>query len=98
MVLNTQIGRNRKILEDAFRFIGYEILTNSTSNAAKGVLIVLKIAKDIKIIEVDRDEDDRILIVNTLIEGEEITAAAIYETSLNSAIFLEKLEAVPMAV
>ena len=92
MVSNTQIGRNRKILEDAFRFKGYEILTNSTSNAAKGVLIALRIAKDIKIIEVDRDEDDRILIVKTLIEGEEITAAAIYDTNLNSAIFWQKLE------
>ena len=92
LVSNTQIGRNRKILEDEFRFKGYEILTNSTSNAAKGVLIALRIAKDIKIIEVDRDEDDRILIVKTLIEGEEITAAALYDTNLNSAIFLEKLE------
>ena len=87
MVSNTQIGRNRKILEDAFRFKGYKILTNSTSNAAKGVLIALRIAKDIKIIE-----NDRILIVKTLIEGEEITAAGIYNTNLNSAIFLEKLE------
>ena len=67
LVSNTQIGRNRKILEDEFRFKGYKILTNSTSNAAKGVLIALRIAKDIKIIEVDRDEDDRILIVKTLI-------------------------------
>ena len=92
LVSNTQIGRNRKILEDEFRFKGYEIFTNSTSNAAKGVLVALRIAKDIKIIEVDRDEDDRILIVKTLIEGEEITGAAIYDTNLNSAIFLEKLE------
>ena len=38
------------MLEDAFHFKGYEILTNSTINAAKGVLIALRIAK---IIEVD---------------------------------------------
>ena len=36
----------------------------------------MRIAKDIKIIEVDRDEDDRILIVKTLTE---ITAVAIFE-------------------
>ena len=86
MVSNTEIGRNRKILEEEFRFKGYEVITNPTSNVA------LRIAKDIKIIEVDRDEDDRILIVKTLIEGEEITAAAIYDTNLNSPKFLEKLE------
>ena len=84
MVSNTQIGINRKILEDAFWFKGFKILTNSTSNAAKGVLIALRIAKDIKFIEVDRDEDNRILIVKTLIEGEEISAAALYDTNLNS--------------
>ena len=61
MVSNTKIGRKRKILKDEFRFKGYEIFTNSTSNAAKGVLVALRIVKDIKIIEVDRNEDDRII-------------------------------------
>ena len=71
MLTNVQIGQNRRTIEREFLFGGktpYEIYTNSKSSEAKGVLIAIKIKANIQVLDVRKDEEDRILIQKTLIE------------------------------
>ena len=66
MLTNVQLGGNKTAVEREFLFGGknpYEIYTNSTVNDARGVLIATKIKANIQVINIRKDEDDRVLIL-----------------------------------
>ena len=63
---NTQIGRNRRLIEKEFLIGGenpYVIYTNSSASDARGVLITIKLQADIQVIDTAKDDEDRILIL-----------------------------------
>ena len=95
MLTNVQIGQNRRTIEREFLFGGkspYEIYTNSKSSEAKGVLIAIKIKANIQVLDVRKDEDDRILILKTLIGHETITMGCIYDDNRNMSKHLTKID------
>ena len=55
-------------------------------------MIALKIKANIQVIQVEKDDEDRILILKTLIENETITLGCIYDENHNSTKHLDKLE------
>ena len=70
----------------------YEIFTNSSANEARGVLIAIKIKANIQVIDVKKDDEDRILILKTLVGNETITLGCIYDDNRNTAKALEKVD------
>ena len=66
LLTNTQIGRNRRLIEKEFLIGGenpYVIYTNSSASDARGVLIAIKLQADIQVIDTATDDEDRILIL-----------------------------------
>ena len=55
-------------------------------------MIALKIKANIQVIQVEKDEEDRIIILKTLIENETITLGYIYDENHNSTKNLDKME------
>ena len=68
------------------------LASNSKSNAAAGVAIAFRIAKDMKVLNVVNDEEDRILLLKLMIEEEIITVVSFYDTNVNTALYLEKID------
>ena len=92
LLTNVQIGSNINKITRKFNDKGYELFCNSKSNTGAGVAIALRIAKDMKILNIDKDEDDRILVIKLMIDEEIITVVAFYDTNLNTSLFLEKID------
>ena len=95
MLTNVQLGTNKLVVEREFLFAGknpYEIFTNSSANEARGVLIAIKIKANIQVIDVKKDDEDRILILKTLVGNETITLGCIYDDNRNTAKALEKID------
>ena len=95
MLTNVQIGQNRRTIEREFLFGGkspYEIYTNSKASEAKGVLIAIKIKANIQVLDVRKDEEDRILILKTLIGHATITMGCIYDDNRNNSKYLTKID------
>ena len=95
MLTNVQLGGNKTAVEREFLFGGknpYEIYTNSTVNDAKGVLIATKIKANIQVIDIRKDEDDRVLILKTVIGNETITLGCLYDDNRNNTNALQKVD------
>ena len=76
LLTNTQIGRNRRIIEKEFLIGGenpYEIYTNSSASDARGVLIAIRIQANIQVIDTAKDDEDRILILKVAKGNETLT-------------------------
>ena len=71
---------------------GYEIFINSESNAAAGVAICLRIAKEIKVLSIKKDKNDRVIILKLMIEEEIITVVSFYDSNTNSNEFMEWID------
>ena len=71
----------------------YEICTNSKASDARGVLIAIKIKANIQVIETKKDDDDRILILKTIIGNETLTLGCLYDDNRNNTKALEVLNA-----
>ena len=61
----------------------YMIYFNSDSPRAAGVGIAIKPCSDIEILDQVKDNNDRILILKTMIEDEMITLVSFYDTNEN---------------
>ena len=95
MLTNVQLGGNKTAVEREFLFGGknpYEIYTNSTVNDARGVLIATKIKANIQVIDIRKDEDDRVLILKTVIGNETITLGCLYDDNRNNTNALQKVD------
>ena len=92
LLSNVQIGNNLTKINKKFNSKGYEIFSNSKSNTSAGVAIALRIAKDMKILSITKDDDDRILLIKLMIEEEIITVVAFYDTNVNTSQYLEKID------
>ena len=62
---------------------------NSSSSRAAGVGIAIKLTSDIQVLDSERDTEDRILIIKTMIENELITLVAFYDTNENKDTHLK---------
>ena len=90
MLTNVQIGNNRRMVEREFLFGGknpYEIYTNSKASDARGLLIA-----NIQVIETKKDDDDRILILKTIIGNETLTLGCLYDDNRNNTKALVKID------
>ena len=65
---------------------------NSSSSRAAGVGIAIKLTSDIQVLDSERDTEDRILILKTMIENELITLVAFYDTNDNKDTHLKGIE------
>ena len=65
---------------------------NSDSPRAAGVGIAIKLCSDIEILDQVKDNNDRILILKTMIEDEMITLVSFYDTNENRDNHFKKLE------
>ena len=92
LLTNVQIGNNTQKITKKFNNKGYEIFSNSKSNTSAGVAVALRIAKDMKILSIANDDNDRILLVKLMIEEETITVIAFYDTNVNTSQYLEKID------
>ena len=95
MLTNVQLGTNKMAVEREFLFGGknpYEIYTNSKASDARGVLIATKIKSNIQVIDTSKDDDDRILILKTVIGNETITLGCIYDDNRNNTKALQKVD------
>ena len=96
MLTNVQLGTNKMAVEKEYLFGGkspYEIYTNSKASNARGVLIATKIKANIQVIDTRKDDDDRILILKTVIGNETITLGCIYDDNRNKQKIDELLTA-----
>ena len=80
-IINAQIGQHK--LDTYF---------NSNSSRAAGVGIAIKLTSDIQVLDSERDTDDRILILKTMIENELITLVSFYDTNDNKDSHLKGIE------
>ena len=95
MLTNVQLGTNKLMVEREFLFGGknpYEIYTNSKASDAMGVLIAIKIKANIQVIDTKKDDDDRILILKTVVGNETITLGCIYDDNRNNTKALVKID------
>ena len=92
LLTNVQIGNNTQKITKKFNNKGYEIFCNSKSNTSAGVAVALRIAKDMKILSIANDDDDRVLLIKLMIEEETITVVAFYDTNVNTSQYLEKID------
>ena len=65
---------------------------NSNSSRAVGVGIAIKLTSDIQVLDSERDIDDRILILKTMIGNELITLVSFYGTNENKDCYLNGIE------
>ena len=95
LLTNTQIGRNRRLIEKEF-LIGaenpYVIYTNSSASDARGVLIDIKLQADIQVIDTAKDDEDRILILKIAKGNETLTIGCVYDDNRNNTRTLTKIE------
>ena len=95
LLTNTQIGRNRRIIEKEFLIGGenpYVIYTNSSASDARGVLIAIKLQADIQVIDTAKDDEDRILILKIAKGNETLTIGCVYDDNRNNTRTLTKIE------
>ena len=83
------------MVEREFLFGGknpYKIYTNSKASDARGVLIAIKIKANIQVIDTKKDDDDRILILKTVVGNETIMLGCIYDDNRNNTKALVKID------
>ena len=71
---------------------GYEIFINSESNAAAGVAVCLRIAKEIKVLSIKKDRNDRVIILKLMVEEEIIAVVSFYDSNTNSSEYMEWID------
>ena len=87
LLTNTQIGRNRRAIEKEFLIGGdnpYEIFTNSSASDARGVLIAIRIQANIQVVDMAKDDEDRILILKVVKGNETLTIGCVYDDNRNN--------------
>jgi exonuclease III len=92
---NTQIGQNRRIIEKEFLLGGnnpYEIFTNSGVSDAHGVLIAIRIQANIQVVDMVKDDEDRILILKVVKGNKTLTVGCVYDDNRNTTRTLIKME------
>jgi hypothetical protein len=71
-IINTQVGKHKSTVEREFltcKNRPYMTYFNSNSSRAAGVGIAIKLTADIEVLDTGRDNDDRILILKSMIGG-----------------------------
>ena len=101
-IINTQIGKNKSSVQREFltcRNGPYMTYFNSDSSRAAGVGIAIKLCADIEVLDMVKDNNDRILILKTMIDNEIITLVSFYNTNENKeAAKYERVQAVPQKI
>ena len=95
LLTNTQIGRNRRVIEKEFLIGGdnpYEIFTNSNASDDRGVLIAIRIQANIQVVDMAKDDEDRILILKVVKGNETLTIGCVYDDNRNNTRTLSKIE------
>jgi hypothetical protein len=80
---NTQVGTKRNIVEKEFlncKNGPYLTYFNSDSASSAGVMIAIHIRLELKILEIKKDDENRILILKTLIGEEMVTLVSMITT------------------
>ena len=65
---------------------------NSDSSRAAGVGLAIKVCADIELLDMVKDNNDRILILKTMIDNEIITLVSFYDTNENKDCYLNTVE------
>ena len=94
-IINTQIGKNKSTVQREFltcRNGPYMTYFNSDSSRAAGVGIAIKLCADIEVLDMVKDNNDRILILKTMIDNEIITLVSFYDTNENKDCYLNTVE------
>ena len=94
-IINCQIGKNKATVQREFLTCKngpYMTYFNSESPRAAGVGIAIKLCSEVETLDQAKDNDDRILILKTMIEDEIITLVSFYDTNENKDVHLKKLE------
>ena len=90
-IINCQIGKNKATVQREFLTCKngpYMTYFNSDSPRAAGVGIAVKLCSDIEILDQVKDNNDRILILKTMIKDEIITIVSFYDTNENKDVHL----------
>ena len=85
-IINCQIGKNKAMVQREFLTCKngpYMTYFKSDSPRAAGVGIAIKLCSDIEILDQVKDNNDRILILKTMIEHEMITLVSFNDTNEN---------------
>ena len=94
-IINAQVGQHKQIVEKEFitcKNGPYMTYFNSNSSRAVGVGIAIKLTSDIQVLDSERDTDDRILILKTMIDNELITLVSFYDNNENKDCYLHSIE------
>ena len=65
---------------------------NSNSSRAAGVGIAIKLGSKVEVLDIEKDNQDRILILKTMTDNELITLVAFYDTNENKDTHLVNIE------
>ena len=78
-IINAQVGQHKKTVQREFMTCKngpYLTYFNSNSSRAAGVGIAIKFGSKIEVLDIEKDDQDRILILKTMTEDELITLVA----------------------
>ena len=89
LLTNVQIGNNQQRIKRKFLDKGYEMYINSNSNTSAGVAICLRLAKQIKVLNIRKDNNDRAIILKVMVDEEILTLVSFYDCNDHSIEHLE---------
>ena len=85
-IINSQIGKNKSLVQREFMNCKngpYITYFYSESSRAAGVGIEIRMNADIDVLDIVKDDNDRIIILKTMIEHNIITLVSFYDTNEN---------------
>ena len=94
-IINAQVGQHKKTVQREFMTCKngpYLTYFNSKSSRAAGVGIAIKFGAKIEVLDIEKDDQDRILILKTMTEDELITLVAFYDTNENRDTHMVNIE------
>ena len=94
-IINCQIGKNKATVQREFlncKNGPYTTYFNSESSRAAGVGIAIKMNADIDVLDIVKDDNDRILILKTMMDQDIITLVSFYDTNENKDNHLKHIE------
>ena len=94
-IINSQVGQHKARIQREFLTCKngpYITYFNSNSSRAAGVGIAIKLTSNIDVLDIEKDNNDRILVLKTMIDNEIITLVAFYDTNENKDTHLVNIE------
>ena len=94
-IINAQVGQHKKTVQREFMTCKngpYITYFNSNSSRAAGVGIAIKLGAKVEVLDIEKDNYDRTLILKTMTNNELITLVAFYDTNENKDNHLNNIE------